>query len=176
MNQGDRAGLRQACSDLLARFGRETNPFNANSATWSCVLAAEAVADREAPVRLAELAVKGATEEQKSLFLNTLGAALYRVGRFREAIRRLEEGIRKRGGESLPQDWTFLALAHHRLGHDAEAHFWLERVRTYRSSARPQDFWNELEIRLLRSEAEAVIRYDPAFPSDPFAGRATRAR
>jgi len=27
----------------------------------------------------------------------------------------------------------------------------------------------ELELRLLRSEAEALILYDPVFPADPFA-------
>jgi hypothetical protein len=27
----------------------------------------------------------------------------------------------------------------------------------------------QLEIRLLRSEAEALILYEPAFPADPFA-------
>jgi hypothetical protein len=127
------------------------------------------VPDREAPVRLAELAVNGAPQAQKPMYLNTLGAALCRAGRFQEAISRLEEGIRPRGGESSVQDWIFLALAHHRLTHDVEAHSWLERVRTYRPSERPQDFWNELEIHLLRSEAESVILYDPAFPSDPFA-------
>jgi hypothetical protein len=50
-----------------------------------------------------------------------------------------------------------------------EAHSWLERIRTYRPSQRTDDFWDELEIRLLRSEAESVILYDSAFPSDPFA-------
>jgi hypothetical protein len=49
------------------------------------------------------------------------------------------------------------------------ARSWLDRVRAYRPSERPQDFWNELEIRLLRSEAEAVILYDPIVPADPFA-------
>jgi hypothetical protein len=33
----------------------------------------------------------------------------------------------------------------------------------------PARFWDELEIRLLRSEAEAVVRYDPVFPDDSFA-------
>ena len=33
----------------------------------------------------------------------------------------------------------------------------------------PNQFWAELEIRLLGREAEAVIRFDPGFPSDPFA-------
>ena len=33
----------------------------------------------------------------------------------------------------------------------------------------PARFWDELEIRLLRSEAEAVVLYDAAFSDDPFA-------
>jgi tetratricopeptide (TPR) repeat protein len=118
---------------------------------------------------LAELAVNGEPEAQKIRFLNTLGAALYRAGQFEQAIRRLEEGIRKRGSESLPQDCTFLALAHHQLGHHAEAHAWLDRLRTYEPNGSDGAYWNELEIRLLRREAEAAILYDPIFPTDPFA-------
>jgi WD40 repeat protein/serine/threonine protein kinase/Flp pilus assembly protein TadD len=166
---GDEGGLHRACADLLDRFGSSTDVLSANDVAWYCLLAPDAVADREAPVRLAELAVNGASDAQKAMYLNTLGAALYRAGRFQEAINRLEEGIRLRGGQALAQDWTFLALAHHRLGHDAEAHSWLERIRNYRPSERAQDFWNEVEIRLLRSEAEAVILYDGAFPTEPFA-------
>ncbi len=49
-----------------------------------------------ASVRLAEFAVNGFTADQKHLALNTLGAALYRCGRFEDAIRRLEEGIKAR--------------------------------------------------------------------------------
>ena len=63
----------------------------------------------------------------------------------------------------------FLALAHHQLGHHAEAHAWLDRLRTYRPNESDGDYWNELEIRLLRREAEAVILYDPNFPVDPLA-------
>src|SRR5262245_13920490 len=80
----------------------------------------------------ADLAHGGAGDStDKPYFLNTLGAALYRAGRYDEAIRRLEEGIRLQGGESLPVDWAFLAMAHHRLGHRAEARRWLDRLRQY---------------------------------------------
>ncbi len=89
-------------------------------------------------------------------------AALYRSGR-------LEEAIRLRGGGSVPADWPFLAMAHHRLGHRDEARRWLDQLRNHQLSADPAQFWNELQIRLLRSEAEAVILYDPIFPADPFA-------
>jgi WD40 repeat protein/serine/threonine protein kinase/tetratricopeptide (TPR) repeat protein len=169
LNQGDRAGLRQACTELLARYGSVTNLSTANMVAWSCALGPEAVADREAPIGLAELAVNRAQAASRPAFLNTLGAALYRAGRFQEAINRLEEGIRKRGGESLPEDWSFLALAHHGLGHHTEARAWLDRLRTHRPNVSDGAFWNELEIRLLRREAEAVILYDPMFPTDPFA-------
>jgi Flp pilus assembly protein TadD len=168
LSQGDRAGLREACSDLLNHFGGSTSSLTANDVAWYCVLAPDAVADHEAPVRLAELAVSGASQAQKPMYLNTLGAALYRAGRFHEAISCLEEGIRLSAGVSSVQDWTFLALAHHRLSHDVEAHSWLERIRTYRPKERTQDAWIELEIHLLRGEAESVILYDPAFPFDPF--------
>src|SRR5262249_32102425 len=101
--------------------------------------------------------------------VTTLGAALYRAGRYDQAIGRLEEAIRARGGQGRPRDWAFLALAHHRLGHRAEARGWLRRLREHRPSEDPARFWDELEIRLLRSEAEAVVLDDPAFPDDPFA-------
>jgi Flp pilus assembly protein TadD len=133
------------------------------------VLARSAVTDTEAPVRLAEIAVKGFPAEAKDVALNTLGAALYRAGQFEDAIRRLEEGIKLRRGVEEPQDWPVLAMTHHHLGHRDEARRWLNRLRNHQPSDDPNKFWDELEIRLLRSEAEAVILYDPVFPANPFA-------
>jgi tetratricopeptide (TPR) repeat protein len=95
--------------------------------------------------------------------------ALYRAGQYEEAIHRLEEGIRLRGGEGGPADPAFLAMAHYRLGHRDEALRWLDRLRGDQPRKDPPEFWYELEARLFRSEAEAVILYDPAFPDDPFA-------
>ena len=123
-------------------------------------------------MRLAEIAEQGYPgEEWKQDVLNTLGAVLYRAGRFEDAIHRLEEGIRLRKGESLPREWAFLSMAHGRLGHHDEARRWLDRFRSYQPNADPNNFWNALEIRLLRNEADAVVVYDPIFPADPFALR-----
>ncbi len=55
---------------------------------------------------------------------------MYRSGRF-------EEGIRLRGGGSVPADWPFLAMAHHRLGHRDEARRWLDRLRNHHGIASP---------------------------------------
>ena len=171
LHSGEREALRLMVADLLSRFRNTTEHFAANSVAWTCVLAGETVSDHEAPVRLAEIALKGWTEVDKHQVLITLGAALYRVGRFEDAIRRLEEKIRARfkGSSEEPQDWPFLAMAHHRLGHRDEARRWLEKLRNRQPSTDSDKFWDELEIRLLSSEAEAVVLYDPIFPADPFA-------
>jgi eukaryotic-like serine/threonine-protein kinase len=166
---GDLDRLRLACFDLLDRF-RNTEPFRAYNLAQSCALARGSAAFHEDLVKLAEIAEQGLSgKEWKQYVLNTLGVVLYRAGRFKDAIRRLEEGIRFRKGESLPQDWAFLSMAHGRLGHHDEARRWLDRFRSYQPNADPNAFWAELEIRLLRSEADAVVVYDPIFPADPFA-------
>jgi WD40 repeat protein/tetratricopeptide (TPR) repeat protein len=166
---GDAGGLGWARADLLARFGTNTSPFTANFVARLAVLTPGTNVAPEVPVHLAELALSGAySESQRPTYLNTLGAALYRAGRFEEAIRRLEEAIQKRAGVSEPEDWAFLALAHHRLGHHAQARAWLDRFRDARPVESPDQFWHAQEICLLRSEAEAVILWDPIFPDDPF--------
>jgi hypothetical protein len=60
-------------------------------------------------------------------------------------------------------------MAHHRLGHRDEARRWLDRLREHRPSTDAAQFWVELEIRPLRSEVEAVVLHDSAFPEDPLA-------
>ena len=148
--------------------GGASDWVTASSVAWSCTMGPDAPVDPGVPVRLAEIAVRGIGAGDKHAVLNTLGAALYRAGRYDEAIRRLEEAIQARGGEH-PGDWPFLAMAHQRLGHRDEARRWLDRLREHQPSMDPDQFWGELAIRLLRAEAEAVILYDPAFPDDPFA-------
>jgi tetratricopeptide (TPR) repeat protein len=171
LGSGDRAGWRRSVAALLDRFGGKADWWTANLVASACVMGPEATADPGVPVRLAEIAVRGARGGDKPDCLNTLGAALYRAGRYDEAIGRLEEAVQARGGAeaSIPDDWEFLALTHHRLGHRDEARLWLDRLREHRPSEEAGRFWDELGIRLLRSEAEAVILFDPAFPDDPFA-------
>jgi Flp pilus assembly protein TadD len=165
---GDRAGWRRATATMLDRFGGAGAAGTANDVAWACALGPGATADPGVPVRLAEVALRDGPESSRDTYLNTLGSALYRAGRYDEAIRRLQEGIEGRGGASLPDNWPFLAMAHHRLGHRAEARRWLDKLREYRPSKSPDRYWEELTTRLLRREAEAVVLYDPAFPDDPF--------
>jgi eukaryotic-like serine/threonine-protein kinase len=169
LGSGDRAGWRRSVAALLDRFGGARDCWMANRVAWDCTMGPDAPVNPGVPVRLAEVGVQGYDGTiDKPNSLNTLGAALYRAGRYEAAIGRLEEAIQARGGEH-PSDWPFLALAHHHLGHRDEARRWLDRLREHRPSEKADNFWDELEIRLPRREAEAVILYDAAFPDDPFA-------
>jgi tetratricopeptide (TPR) repeat protein len=165
----DRDGLWRFSTDLLKRFRDTTDPATANNVAWSLVLSPAAVTSADLAVSLAERAVNGSPTKDKHLALITLGAALYRAGRFEGAILRLAEGVQLRERVAVPEDCAFLAMAHDRLGHVEDARRWLDKLRNRQPSTQPDDFWKELEIRLLRSEADAVILHDPVFPTDPFA-------
>ena len=103
LENGDIPGYRRAAVDLLTKFGKVTDPNEANNAAWYCVLAADALPDLNAPVRMAEAALAAFGPDQKRVALNTLGAALYRAGRFDEAIQRLEESVRAREVSEFPR-------------------------------------------------------------------------
>jgi WD40 repeat protein/tetratricopeptide (TPR) repeat protein len=166
---GDRAAYRAAIAAMLDHLSESAAPELVHAVAWRCVLGPDGSADLEQPVRLAERAVKAAPNEmRRGDYLNTLGAALYRAGRLDAAIERLDEAVGLKGASPHPTDFAFLAMAHHRLGHHAEAGRWLGPLRDHRPSADPNDFWRELEIRLLRDETEALVLYDPVFPKDPF--------
>jgi Flp pilus assembly protein TadD len=160
---GDSAGVRRACEDLLKRFGNASNSIQTNSLVWSCVLTPDAVADHEAPVRLAEsiLASHPEVGRERSDLLNTLGAALYRAGRFEEAIRRLDESIQARGDGGDPKGFAFLVMAHHRLGHHDEAKRWLDKLVAYQPKEGSDFSWDDVEIRILRREAESLTPGSP---------------
>jgi WD40 repeat protein/tRNA A-37 threonylcarbamoyl transferase component Bud32 len=158
---GDDDAARRVRAEILDRFGATTDPEKANEVARAAALIPGAVDRIELCLQLSLRAVEKAPAAQKSLFNTAVGALLYRAGRFEEAIERLEQG-------TGPAKWFFLALAHHRLGQSDTG-----RLRLYvpdRARVLPlETLWDALEIRLLESEAEAVLLYDPVFPADPFA-------
>jgi tetratricopeptide (TPR) repeat protein len=127
-------------------------------------------------VRLAEAALKLhlVTGREGSDRLRILGAAFYRAGRFADAIRSLEESHQNRGDDGDPRGFAFLAMAHHRLGHRDEAKRWLDKLATYRPKAGSDFSWDDVEIRILRREAEAVILGSPPAAPSPAASAPTK--
>jgi tetratricopeptide (TPR) repeat protein len=162
---GDTDGYRGACKTMLDRFGGTLNPRIANNVAWVCAYAPDAVVDRDRIVRLAE--VVAARHPKKYATLNTLGAALYRAGKYEAAVEKLEEAMKAHPSGGAPFDFLFLSMAHHHLGHTKEARHWLDKAVRWMEQAeqgklsdpsvRLPLFWiQRLELRLLRSEAATL--------------------
>jgi tetratricopeptide (TPR) repeat protein len=174
----DHTAYRQACADLLAHVGpEEWDASSMNRAAWTCVLAPDAVANREVVVRLAEQALGGAhSDSDRHNYLQKLAAATYRAGRFEEAVKHLDASVTAHGKGGNPLDWLLLALAHQRLGHADLARTWLDKAARWLDAStqeKPADDafgfrieWRTwLALRLLRREAEDVLRASKVAPS-----------
>jgi tetratricopeptide (TPR) repeat protein len=111
---------------------------------------------------------------------NRLGLALYRAGRWQEAIRYLREA------QEIQPSWPghcvddmFLALAHYRLGQRDEGRRWLDKAERWLASAdrdlaamktgfpptvHPSDW---LQVQVLRREADGVLAGPPGELKQP---------
>ena len=107
---------------------------------------------------------------------NHLGIALYRLGRWAEAIAALEESTRlNSGGDSY--DFYYLSMAYGQLGDVDAARSWLERAVEHKDNDWPvinyfylQSVyaWNAPLLRAFRKEAEALLGIeDPASAIEP---------
>jgi tetratricopeptide (TPR) repeat protein/serine/threonine protein kinase len=167
----DRDGYRRLCDDMLRQFGKAETPNAARTAVWTCTLTPDAVADFGP---LAELAEALRAKDSKGWgCLGVVGAALYRAGRFKEAVARLDEACAAHSAGGNARDWLLLALAHHRLGNADQARHWLARGSQWLDKATREkldDRWfgtplawhTRLSLDLLRREAEGLIRERPA--------------
>ncbi len=155
---------------LLDRFGGTINAWTANDVAWACVMAAggdrrsrgagPAGRDRRPGCRRIR---------QAQLPEHAGGGAVPR-----RPVRRGDPpagGSRSgsgavRASPMTGRSWRWPTTAWAIATRPAAGSTGCESISRARTRAR---FWDELEIRLLRAEAEAVILYDPTFPDDPFA-------
>ncbi len=181
LRAGDPVDYRKVCARVLKTFpepGPRLDPEMANSAAMLCALGPHAVSDWSKPLALIEHSLSwldkvmvqpGAEARLRKVrhaWLNTQGAVLYRAGRHALAVSRLDQAVAAHGG-GMVEDWLFLALAHHQLGHAAEAKKWLDKARAVKPSTETKHFWENLEVDLLIREAEQSleeIRRKPAGP------------
>jgi WD40 repeat protein len=180
---GDMAAYQATCAAMLDRFRRVERAEEPTQVGMACSLAPHALTDPARPLALLEKAVQSDPEDGSAL--TALGAALYRAGRFEEALQRLNAaasashfgaGWSEEVGRACAGYW--LALCHHRLGHAAEAQHSLEQAAhrfeaatqpTTAGESRyvafpypgwtgaPPPWWQRLQLQLLRREAEGLI-------------------
>src|SRR5262249_21424523 len=122
-----------------------------NGLAWILATCADArLRDPRLAVALAKRAVQLAPRNPN--YSNTLGAAHYRAGEWKDAIAALEKSVElRKGGDGF--DWFFLAMAHWRLGEEGKARAWYDRaVRWMDENQRANE-----ELRRFRAEAAGLL-------------------
>lgn len=158
---GDQRGYRQAANRMLSSAGAD--PDAVWSAASVCALgpgveaAALPLAEQLLPRQNAEEALLGGQPERRGERLVTLGALLYRAGRYREAIARLEKGMTPDSGK-VPA--LFLAMANQRLDNAGAARKWLAQAQAIQPQEHANSFWSDTAAAVLAAEAKALVRPD----------------
>jgi tetratricopeptide (TPR) repeat protein len=169
---GDRAEYRRVCNLLLERFGESDNPAVLDVVAWYCALAPGGVDDASRLVQVAERAYAALDEgggDRRHVFLRNVGAALYRAGRYSEAVAKLEEALAaaQKAGRVLGNERDglrlLLVMAYQRHGRTAEARSLLDEVAArfegIRSDLRREARWNfVLMVEVLLREARLLVQ------------------
>jgi tetratricopeptide (TPR) repeat protein len=141
---------REKAGALLPR-----GPVMLNERAWILATGPIEWRDPERAVTLARRSVELAPGQQVSL--NTLGVALYRAGRYTEAISVLEQSLAAGKGNYDAFDLFFLAMAHHRLGHVDQARECFDRSVRWWAQHKDLPAQYVAELTGFRAEAEAVL-------------------
>jgi tetratricopeptide (TPR) repeat protein len=166
LKAGNVEDYRRAVSELASRSVREAVLRDPEWVPWFCVLDRDAVPDPDLPIHLAEAVLPSFPAGIQQYVLNILSAALYRAGRYDEAVRRLKQSAGDWSGVGATRNWAFLAMAHHLLGHREEARRWLEKLRAYAKRELATEFWEHVETDMLHREAESLLS-SAELPADP---------
>ncbi len=140
-----------------------------NNRAWELANGSGINRDPALALRLAELAV--ALDPADPTAQNTRGVALYRAGRFTQAVVALEKSLSAGKGQSDAFDLFFLAMAHQRLGHREDATQCFGRGVRWLDEHKNLPARQAQELAVFRAETEAVLA-GPAgeMPENVFAG------
>jgi serine/threonine protein kinase/WD40 repeat protein len=140
-----------------------------NNLAWTLATGPTSSRDPQRAISLARRAIELAPGQ--AIYLNTLGVAQYRAGRYAEAVSTLEKSRAAGSGGSEAFDLLFLAMARIRLGQIAPARADFDRaVQWRRDHPNPiQPGWSE-DLDAFQAEARALLEGPPAeLPADLFA-------
>ena len=155
-NAGLSEPVRQEALALAESLPEEAEALNRASADVVRLPGADAAAYQRA-LRQAEAACRLAPNYAN--YVNTLGVAYYRLGKYPEAVAALEKSLPGDASGGLDaNDLYFLAMCHYRLGNAAKARECFERAKDshQRNAKRFQnEQWEDL--KQFRSEAEALL-------------------
>jgi serine/threonine protein kinase/WD40 repeat protein len=125
-----------------------------NELAWNAVMQLPDAISAETALPLVRKTVD--MEPYSFLYQNTLGAVLYRVGQFDEAIRCLEANV-PHSGDLVAWDLYFLAMSHHRRGHSTEANRCFETAGESAKSAKSLSEGQRQELAIIRAETAKLF-------------------
>jgi tetratricopeptide (TPR) repeat protein len=165
LGRGDAEQHGRTCSSMLEEFSFGADAGAAHFTAWTCALSPKAVSDFSGSVALAERAV--ASDPNSISYVGTLGAILFRAGRFQEAVAQLDRAAelvqtRAENDPSCPAYvWYFQAMAHHAVGNASAARACFDQAVSWTEDSlaeeveTPKVSWNRrATLKLLRDEVE----------------------
>lgn len=90
------------------------------------------------------------------VYQNTLGVALYRLGRYEEAVACLEKNARQ-SGKYAAFDLYFLSMCHHRLGQPSRAQACFDQANSSAAAETTLSPAHRQELAVFRAEAEKTL-------------------
>jgi WD40 repeat protein/serine/threonine protein kinase/Flp pilus assembly protein TadD len=169
----DYTGYENACSNLLAKYGKAKDTESVHTVAWTCALTPKAI-DLDKAQQLAEQALEDKPDAAEHL--DTMGLVLLRQGNYSLALQRLNESIAAyertaKAGEKPSYPVTYaellLALCHQKLGNKHEARRWYDQAVATLDKAEQQPSgdtdqvapWNRrLILGLFRDEAATALK------------------
>jgi tetratricopeptide (TPR) repeat protein len=149
---GNRKTYRELCASLANELPH-ADPARAGAFLWLCSLVDEGVSDYAPLLAAAERAVE--KKPQGPDEPRTLGALLYRAGRYPEAVTRLEAAVQAQGQGGTAFDFLFLAMSEQKRGNPDAARRWLDAA----GKAGARFPWEQrAQLDALRQEAEGLVK------------------
>jgi WD40 repeat protein/Flp pilus assembly protein TadD len=150
-----RGRYASAVSDLYSalKFG-PTNDLALNNLAWILVTGPPELRDCERGFGYAQRAVTLAP--QMATYQNTLGVALYRLGKYRDAIAALDRSLLGGQGQHDGYDLYFKAMCLMKINEPIQARECIIRAEAWQKSIRlnPHEI---MELKNFREEAESII-------------------
>jgi tetratricopeptide (TPR) repeat protein len=162
LHQGDFAGYRRVCAQLVAHWRATTDENARFRLAWTCGLAPEAIDDLSVPLELANRIVD--EHPVNAAYQCTAGALHYRMGQYAQAVEQLRESIdafASDESDQLSADYPklLLAMAYWHLGQQARSRELLDEFRSrYDGAINSARSWNRrATLEVLRREADELI-------------------
>jgi WD40 repeat protein len=149
--------VRQPALALASRLSEDPEQFNNTS--WELVCRPNAATQEAVERTVRRLEAADRLDPHNRMYLNTLGVARYRLGKYAEAVEALTESDelnRHNFSRSNPVDLAYLAMAYHQLDKriEAQKHFALFQEAIKLPGSRRTELQESLDIQ---KEAEELL-------------------